>query len=117
MPRDIPSQGLYVPNSSSLPEAGGATSSRILTGPQLGNARIIKKISVVFAETIQRVGRRGWALHLATSLSVDLRRLRRIVRMRRAAWRNWEFIPSREPPLVLAGRQHLFWEAASRNID
>ena len=37
--------------------------------------------------------------------------------MRREDPTYWELIPSREPPLVLDGRLHVFRGIASRNID
>ena len=60
------------------------------------------KISVAFPETLQRMGRCSYLLCFTHSMCAELFELRRM------GWGKSEWIPRREPPVVLEGRSHLF---------
>ena len=84
--------------------------------PDWNRAGLIDKISVSLAKTIRHVGQRQGPLYFTTSMPAGPSESRRIIRMRRAEWTNWELISSHEAPVVLRGRLRLFSETVSRNV-
>ena len=79
-----------------------------LPDPTWKHAELIDKVSVAFAEAINRVSCRPYPLYLPRSLSGDPFELWSITCSRRVAWDTWEWVPPRDSPVTLEGGLRLF---------